>query len=89
MSCLDLLAEIAVTSHSCDILVMRDSTGGELLDLGTIRLRRAVKRLERQDYAGAMDELRAALQHMRRAGAHPLEVEHLASIIADAERKAG
>jgi hypothetical protein len=35
-----------------------------------------------------MDDLRAALQHMRGAGADPLEVEHLTAIIAAAERQA-
>jgi hypothetical protein len=35
-----------------------------------------------------MDDLRAALQHMNRAGADPLEVEHLTTIIAAAERQA-
>jgi hypothetical protein len=35
-----------------------------------------------------MDDLRAALQHMRRAGANPLEVEHLSAIIAATERQA-
>jgi Tfp pilus assembly protein PilF len=64
---------------------MRDNTRGELIDLGTLRLQRAAQRLERQDHAGAMDDLRAALQHMRRAGADPLEVEHLAAIIAATE----
>ncbi len=63
-------------------------TTGELLDLGTLRLQRAAKRLQRQDHAGAMDDLRAALQHMRRAGANPLEVEHLSAIIAATERQA-
>ena len=63
-------------------------TTGELLDLGTLRLQRAAQRLQRQDHAGAMDDLRAALQHMRLAGADPLEVEHLTTIIAAAERRA-
>jgi hypothetical protein len=63
-------------------------TTGELLDLGTLRLQRAAKRLLQEDHAGAMDDLRAALQHLRRAGADPLEVEHLTSIIAAAERQA-
>jgi hypothetical protein len=35
-----------------------------------------------------MNDLRAALQHMRRAGADPREVEHLTAIIAAAERRA-
>ena len=67
---------------------MCDQTSGELLNLGTLRLQRAAQRLERQDHAGAIDDLRAALQHMRRAGADPLEVEHLTTIIAAAERQA-
>ncbi len=42
----------------------------------------------RQDHAGAMDDLRAALQHMRRAGADPPEVEHLTNIITAKGREA-
>jgi Tfp pilus assembly protein PilF len=86
-SALDLLAEIAVTALSRDMCAMSD-TIGELIDLGTLRLQRAAQRLERQDHAGAMNDLRAALQHMRRAGADPREVEHLTAIIAAAERRA-
>ncbi len=66
---------------------MRDETS-ELIDLGALRLQRAAKRLERQDHAGATDDLRAALQQMRRAGADPREVEHLTASIAAAERRA-
>ncbi len=65
---------------------MCDQTSGELLDLGTLRLQRAAKRLQQEDHAGAIDDLRAALQHMCRAGADPLEVEHLTAIITAAER---
>jgi hypothetical protein len=59
-SALDLLAEIAAAPLSRDICAMSD-TPGELLDLATLRLQRAAKRLERQDRAGAMDDPRAAL----------------------------
>ena len=67
---------------------MRSDPAGKLLDLGTLRLERAVKRLREQDHEGAMEDLRAALRHMRWAGADPLSIQHLASIIADAERRA-
>jgi Tfp pilus assembly protein PilF len=77
---------LLLTPLARDICTMSETTG-ELLDLGTLRLQRAAQRLERQDHAGAMDDLRAALQHMRRAGADPLEVEHLTAIIAAAERQ--
>ncbi len=66
---------------------MRDETS-ELIDLGALRLQRAAKRLERQDHAGAMGDPRAALQHMRPAGADPFEVEHLTIIITATEREA-
>ncbi len=62
---------------------------GQLLDLGVLRLERAVKRLRADDLAGALADLRIALQHMQRAGADPLSIQHLSAIINDAERAAG
>ncbi len=85
---LDPLAEIGVTLCSPDIRLMRNKTSSELIDFGTLRLQRAAKRLQQQDHAGAVEDLRAALQHTRGAGADPLEVEHLTSIIAATERQA-
>ncbi len=66
---------------------MRSDTADTLHDLGALRLERAVRRLQEQDHEGAMEDLRAALHHMRWAGADPLLIQHLASIIADAERR--
>ncbi len=66
---------------------MRSNPASKLLDLGTLRLERAVKRLHEQDHEGAMEDLRAALRHMREAGADPLSVQHLAAVIKAAERK--
>ena len=66
---------------------MHDTTG-VVLDLREVRLDRAIARVEQQDHDGAMHDLRAALWHMRKAGADPLEVQHLASIIERAQRQA-
>jgi hypothetical protein len=65
------------------------SAGGQLLDLGVLRLERAIRRLQAADRAGALADLRAALQHMQRAGADPLSVHHLCAIIHETERAAG
>ncbi len=62
---------------------------GQLLDLGVLRLERASKRLRADDLAGALADLRIALQHMRRAGTDHLLVQHLCAIINDVERAAG
>ena len=66
---------------------MHDDTADIILDLREVRLDRAIARAEQQDHDGAMHHLRAALWHMREAGADPLEVHHLASIIERAQRK--
>ncbi len=62
---------------------------GQLLDLGVLRLERAVKRLRTDDPEGALADLRLALRHMQCVGADPLSVRHLSAIISDAERGAG
>ena len=67
---------------------MRDDTDGQLIDLSTIRLERALRRLEDQNCSGAVEDLRAALQHMRRSGASVLEVEHLSAMIEAVEQQA-
>ena len=67
---------------------MRSKIMGRLLDLGTLRLERAVKRLREQDHRGALDDLYGALHHMHKAGADAPTVQHLTAIIAEAERKA-
>ena len=63
-------------------------TNSIVVDLHEVRLSRAVSRVEQQDHDGAIRDLRAALWHMREAGADPLEVQHLASIIERAQRQA-
>ncbi len=71
------------------MLHSRGSTtaSGQLLDLGVLRLERAIKRLRADDLEGALADLRMALSHMQRAGADPLSVQHLSAIISDAERR--
>ena len=58
---------------------------GQLLDLGVLRLERAVTRLRADDLEGALADLRLALSHMQRAGADPLSIQHLSAVISDAE----
>jgi hypothetical protein len=65
------------------------AASGQLLDLGVLRLERAVKRLRADDLVGALVDLRLALSHMQRAGADPLSIQHLSAIITDAERGSG
>ena len=62
---LDPLAEIAAGQRSRDAPAMRSDTAGKLHDLGALRLERAVRRLQEQDHGGAMEDLCAALHHMR------------------------
>jgi hypothetical protein len=62
---------------------------GQLLDLGVLRLERATKRLQVDDFEGALADLKLALSHMQRAAADPLSVQHLSAIINDMERAAG
>ena len=67
---------------------MRRETIGSLLDLGTLRLERAVKRFPEHDHRGALADLHVALHHMHKGGADALKVQHLTAIIAEAEWKA-
>ena len=60
---------------------MYDTSDNQLVDLGAIRLERAITRLRQQDYAGALDDMRAALVHMYGSGADPEQVEYLAAVI--------
>jgi Tfp pilus assembly protein PilF len=59
----------------------------KLLDLGVLRLERAVQRLRQQDRDGALDDLRAALRHMQEGKADPVQAHHLAAIIGAVERQ--
>ncbi len=67
---------------------MHNGTGTELMDMGSLRLERAIRRFEQQDHEGGLEDLRAALHHMRWAGVDPLSVQYLASIITAAEQRA-
>jgi hypothetical protein len=60
----------------------------QLLDLGALRLERAVLRLRDQNQDGALEDLRLALQHAQEAKADPVQVQHLAAIIGMIERQA-
>ena len=60
----------------------------QLLDLGALRLQRAVQRLRDQNRDGALEDLRLALRHMQEARADPMQVQDLASIIGTIERQA-
>jgi hypothetical protein len=62
---------------------------GQLFDLGVLRLERATKRLQADDFEGALADLKLVLSHMQRAAADPLSVQHLSAIISDMERAAG
>ena len=66
---------------------MHDSMDGELIDIGDLRLERAVRRFERQDHEGGLEDLRAALRQMRWAGADPHSIESIASLVAAAEQR--
>ena len=66
---------------------MYDDMGGELIDIGDLRLERAVRRFERQDHEGGLEDLHAALRQMRWAGADPHPIEHIASLVAAAEQR--
>ena len=59
----------------------------QLLDLGALRLERAVLRLRDQNRDGALDDLRLALRHMQEAKADQMQVQHLAAIIGTIERQ--
>ena len=55
------------------------------IDLGSACLERAIRRMQEQNHAAAVADLRAALRYMQHSGADPVQAQHLASIIADAE----
>ncbi len=57
-------------------------------DLVNARLQRAAKRLQDRDHVGALDDLRAVLQHLRRVGADPHLLQCLADIIEREEQEA-
>ena len=59
----------------------------QLLDLGVLRLERAVQRLRELDRNGALHDLRGALRHMQEAEADPIQGHHLAAIIGVVERR--
>jgi hypothetical protein len=56
-----------------------------VVDLGTARLERALRRLHEQNHTGAMADLRAALRYLRHAGADHIQIRHLIEIIKAAE----
>ena len=64
---------------------MRNRPADRLFSLGARRLERAIKRLRKQDHAGALDDLRAALVHMYGSGEDPAQVRHLEAIIETVE----
>ena len=55
-------------------------------DFVDARLQRAARRLQDRDHAGALDDLRAVLQHLRCAGTDPHLLQTLADLI---DRDAG
>lgn len=66
---------------------MSSNHGIQLLDLGALRLERAIQRLRDQDREGALYDLGSALRHMQDARADPIQAQHLAAIIARVERQ--
>ncbi len=79
--------EIVPQAAGRDVPGMRSRPADRLLNLGALRLERAVKRLRQQDRAGALDDLRAALVHMHGAGEDPIQVRYLEAIIETFERQ--
>ncbi len=59
------------------------------IDLGFACLERAIKRMQKQNHAAAVADLRTALRYMQHSGADPVQAQYLASIIADAEQHLG
>jgi hypothetical protein len=66
---------------------MSNDHGIQLLDLGVLRLERAIQRLRELDREGALYDLGSAMRHMHEARADPLQAQHLAAIIATVERR--
>ncbi len=60
----------------------------QLLDLGVLRLERAIQRLRARDCEGALHDLSSALRHMHEARAAPMQSQSLAAIIATVEQRA-
>ena len=67
---------------------MSNDHGIQLLDLGVLRLERAIQRLRASDREGALYDLTSALRHMHEARADPMQSQDLAAIIATVERRA-
>ena len=66
---------------------MSNDRGIQLLDLGVLRLERAIQRLRGLDREGALYDLNSALRHMQDASADPMQSQDLAAIIAIVERR--
>jgi hypothetical protein len=66
---------------------MSNDRGIQLLDLGVLRLERAIQRLRGLDQEGALYDLNSALRHMRDASADPIQSQDLAAIIGIVERR--
>jgi predicted negative regulator of RcsB-dependent stress response len=65
---------------------MDKSIDNSPIDLGVACLERAIRRMQEQNHAAAVADLRAALRYMQHNGSDPLQAQHLASIITDAEQ---
>ncbi len=66
---------------------MSNDHGIQLLDLGVLRLERAIQRLRARDCEGALHDLSSALRHMHEARADPMQSQNLAAIISTVERR--
>ncbi len=60
-----------------------------VVDFGTVRLHRAMKRLREQDRAGALADMRAALAYMHQARAPLIYVRQLAEMQAWLKKNGG
>ena len=68
---------------------MDKSIDNSSIDLGGACLERAIRRMQEQNHAAAVADLRAALRYMQHNGTDPVQAQHLASIIMDAEQHLG
>ena len=66
---------------------MSNDHGIQLLDLGVLRLERAIQRLRGLDREGALYDLNSALRHMQDASANPMQSQELVSIMGIVERR--
>ncbi len=66
---------------------MSNDPGIQYLNLGVLRLERAIQRLRDLDREGALYDLNSALRHMKDAGADPMQSQDLVAIIATVERR--